>query len=305
MTALSVCICTSGREAELERCLRSIAAGSARPAAVYVSDDSHSHRIERLCAEHGADYAKGPARGLCANRNSVISPVETSHVSLIDDDAVFGGDFIRDAIALLPELGPREIVSGRTRERTGLVGPVRTTYLGFFTAATPDTATCIHLNANVLPRFAFDLARFDERIEYGNEDIELLAHLATHGFTIRFAAQLVNTHLPPNDARVRAERRRQEGRARYYVSLRLRAYRHARPRAAQTAYTAIAAAHALAHAAKTGGSLRAPCEDMAQAWRWLGNSSAGSQSRFSRPGSWAGHDREVRMEATSGDAPAG
>ena len=263
---VSVCICTAGRVHELERCLESIRDSSAQPAAVYISDDSHSSEIAALGAKYDVHYSLGPARGLCANRNSVVAQAATSHVTLIDDDGVFGPNFIRDAIALLPTLTAAEIVSGTVIDGDRRIGPTTTTYLGFFTATSAQRVTSFNLNANLIPRGAFDLAAFDERIEFGYEDMDLAAGLMAHGFVITYMPHLANFHLPPGDVASPKRREREVERARYLVALKRRSYRHRRPRIAQACYALAAGVHSVAHAAKTRASLVEPIHDMAHAW---------------------------------------
>lgn len=265
--AITVCICTIGRLDELERCLASIRAGTAQPAAIIVSDDSRSSGVAALCDRFGAIYRDGPARGLCANRNRVVAAVQTSHVTLIDDDCVFGVDFIRDATALLPSLGPCEIVAGTLVDRSVRLSPTRATYLGFFSGTTPACAQCFHVCANVLPHSAFATAEFDERIEYGYEDMDFSAQLLKKGFSIRCAPELETCHLPRDEPEVTAVRVRQEQRARFLVALKLRSYRHVRPASAKAVFAVIATAHAVAHAARARSSLVTPFHDMAFAWR--------------------------------------
>jgi hypothetical protein len=196
-----------------------------------------------------------------------MANVQTSHVSLIDDDGVFGADFIRAATALLHDLGPSEMVTGTLVEGSVVGEPARATYLGFFAGTSPARARSFHLNANVLPVSAFAHARFDERIEYGYEDMDVAEQLLAQGFTVRCEPELENRHLPPDDAAVKATRVRQERRARFLVALKLRYYRHTRPAPAEAGFVVIATAHAVAHAVRARTSLLAPFEDMAFAWR--------------------------------------
>ena len=282
--AITVCICTIGRLDELGRCLTSIRAGTAQPAAIIVSDDSQSSEVAALCARFGATYQDGPARGLCANRNHVVARVQTSHVTLIDDDAVFGVDFIRDATALLASLGPQEIVTGTLVDGSFRLGPSRPTYLGFFSGTVPARTQCFHLNANVLPHSAFAMAGFDERIEYGYEDMDFAAQLLRKGFVIRCVPELENRHLPGDEPDVRATRVRQERRARFLVALKLRSYRHVRPAPAQAGFAVIATAHAVAHAARAGKSLLTPFLDMAFAWRTARRRGGSGSERSIRAG---------------------
>ncbi len=267
---LSLCICTSGRPAELRRCLESIAHGTRLPLEAIVSDDSREEGIAQsirdVCdAFDFVRYVEGPRRGLCANRNRVISEARGTHVSLLDDDATVGHEFVEGAIAAAAA-HVEAIISGSVSESgSPPLPPTNPTSLGHFgrPVSPGERLENLQLNCNVIPREAFDVATFDETIGYGYEDTDLCAQLIAAGFRIVHVPELVNAHLPPAPLKVGQERYWQAERARFYTSLRKR-LRWQRNWPGAAAFMAIAPAHFAIHALKR----RRP--DLALAsWWWV------------------------------------
>jgi len=224
---LTICICTSGRPAVLERCLASIAVGRVLPREVIVSNDGKQTDLITGVRDISKKYAwvryvEGPRRGLCANRNHVIRQATTSHVSLIDDDGVVSVDFVERALAAIAA-HPDKIITGDViEEGIGRCPPTNPRFLGHFGrhVRPGERLANIHLNCNVFPRVMFDDASFDESIEYGYEDTDLCAQLLAKGYEILYVPELVNEHKPPNRIELRVTRRWQLERARFYVTIR-------------------------------------------------------------------------------------
>lgn len=252
--SLGILICTINRPRVLQRCLSSIAAGRVQPHEIIVSDDSPDGReTAAVCSAFPAvRYVVGPRRGLCANRNAVIRHAGADFVSLLDDDAVVSVDFVGLALAIIRTLPPRTLVTGTVIEDGQPVVPGKTSFLGFFAAATDGQIRNINLNSNLLPRSAFERARFDEMISYGYEDMDVCTRLLSQGYAIRHEASLINTHLPPpRTATVDRERFAMAGRARFYTSVkRYLLYERDLPRL--LAFIFLAPVHRALHAAKTG-----------------------------------------------------
>jgi glycosyltransferase involved in cell wall biosynthesis len=227
--SLSICICTSGRPEVLRRCLASIAAGSRLPDDVIVSDDSPTKEqrdeVRRVVAAFSfARYTQGPAKGLCANRNHVIVAATTSHISLLDDDAVVGHEFVESAVRAIAS-EPAAVFSGDVLEdgvtHTPPSNPTAWGHFGAFPAAGTPLRN-VQLNSNVFPRRAFADAAFDERLVYGYEDTDLCDRLVRVGWRIERRPELLNTHLPPLP---RGDRGWLAERERFAVLLRLRSGR--------------------------------------------------------------------------------
>lgn len=248
--SLSICICTSGRPEALRRCLESIYSGQLLPDEIIVSDDSHiSTKIQAICREFPfARYLHGPQRGLCANRNAVVAASFGDYISLMDDDAVVGPDFFRLASELASRMSLKTILTGDVLEDGNyLIPPSNPSFWGHFGSPVRGRYENINLNCNIFPRTAFEVARFDEAIAYGYEDMDLCAHLLAAGYQISYHPELVNSHLPPpKDATTLGLQRRQSERARYYTSLKRYLIWQRNPLKA-LAYSALAPLHRAAH----------------------------------------------------------
>jgi glycosyltransferase involved in cell wall biosynthesis len=249
---LTICICTMSRPATLKRCLESIYAGSVIPAAVIVSDDSTDETVNQEIRSLFplVSFVEGPRRGLCANRNHVIRYAETDYVSLLDDDAVVGDQFVAQVVALLPKLADREIVTGDLIETDTLVTLKNASFWGYFTGDPSRRNETIHLNSNAFPRKAFEEVQFDEDIAYGYEDMDVCSHLLSLGYRIRHEPSLVNRHLPPKmDAPTFRARERLQERARFYTSVK-RYFKWERNWIKGIAYLLLAPLHRAAHDVK-------------------------------------------------------
>ncbi len=251
---LGILICTMNRPEILRRCLAAIAAGQAMPSEIIVCDDGDDgQQAASVCAEYpGVRWLRGPRRGLCANRNLVISAATSDFISLLDDDAVVSPDFVARALPIIACLPPRTIVTGTVIETDHPVIAGNATFLGFFGRKSAGHYENINLNCNLLPRSAFADARFDEAILYGYEDMDLCARLLSRGYTIRLEPTLVNTHLPPPRSAVADSARfLLRERARFYTSVKRHMLWQRNP-AKLLAYTLLAPVHRLLHAIKTG-----------------------------------------------------
>jgi GT2 family glycosyltransferase len=252
--SLTLCICTVDRVDILRRCLESILKGSEQPEAVLVSDDSaDGTEAAMVCREfEGVTYIQGPRRGLCANRNWVIRHATTTHVSLLDDDAMVSQSFVRDAKALISECADNVIITGIVDEAESQLIPFNPSFLGHFSKPPKDRFENVNLNCNVFPRRAFEHASFDEAIVFGYEDMDICSHLLFLGFQIRFESRLQNTHLPPKktSSRLKTQFIRTE-RARFYTSVK-RYMLWNRNYFVLMAYLLIAPAHRALHAVKAG-----------------------------------------------------
>lgn len=261
---LTICICTVDRPDPLRACLQSIASGELRPDQVLVSDDSRSPQAtEAVCSAFDfVTYLEGPRRGLCANRNSVIARATSTHVSLVDDDAVVGPDFVSRAIDHANNDVGRVIVTGSVLEGgTRLVLPGASDFCGHFTYGPRERTwwnrlsgrfETIHLNSNLFPRAAFDVAQFDELIQFGFEDMDLCSHLLAQGYRIEWDPKMINSHYPPPRTEPASWMRwRNWTRARYYTSLKRYFLWSRRPHLG-LAYLLIAPVKIVLHSAKVG-----------------------------------------------------
>ncbi len=252
--SLAICICAMDRAEVLRRCLDSIINGSRQPDTILVSDDSAGgDEVAAVCREYaGVTYLEGPRRGICANRNRVVRQATTTHVSLVDDDAVLSESFVEESKKIIAGHADNVILTGFVLEDNHRFMPQNPTFLGHFRKPPKGEFETINLNCNVFPRRAFDVACFDEAIGFGYEDMDLCSHLLFAGYRIQFEPMLQNAHIPPQKTRtgLRARFLRTE-RARFYTSVK----RHMLWRksyVALSAYLVLAPTHRALVAVKAG-----------------------------------------------------
>jgi glycosyltransferase involved in cell wall biosynthesis/GT2 family glycosyltransferase len=249
---LSVCICTANRPDVLRRCLLSIADGENLPFEVVVGDDSlDGSETATVCRDFPfVRYVRGPRRGLCANRNVVIAAARGDYLSLLDDDGEVQPSFVKLASRLIATADGRTIFTGDVLEDgVKRVAPSNPNFWGEFLRPLSAGGRCetVQLNCNVFPRSAFTTARFDERIVYGYEDMDLCQQMLAEGHRIEYRPELANLHLPPpKSADVKRTQHQQAERARYYTSLKRYALWQSKPGRAFL-YAALAPLHQAAH----------------------------------------------------------
>ncbi len=89
---ISVGLVTRNRADSLVSTLESLRRQSAQPFEVIVSDDSDENKAaetEAVAGRFGCRYARGPRRGLYANRNSIARLCQGTHLRTMDDDHMF------------------------------------------------------------------------------------------------------------------------------------------------------------------------------------------------------------------------
>jgi glycosyltransferase involved in cell wall biosynthesis len=229
---------------------------------VIVSNDRPGVLACRKAAETwGAQYVESSTPGLCVNRNNAVSHATGQFIMLLDDDAILHPAALAALRGAVSVESPLQILTGAVDERDHIAGRSEASYLGFFRPAVRPVM--INLNANLFPRSAFELARFDEAIEYGYEDMDLLFNLASRGYRVRFVEGFANTHWPPPaPSRPIAPVRR----ARFYVGIRRRLTWQRRPLGA-AAFIGVATAHGLLAAVRAGTAPHDVVRDMRWALR--------------------------------------
>jgi glycosyltransferase involved in cell wall biosynthesis len=202
MVTVSLCVCTRDRPADLERCLSSVAAGSQLPESVIVSDDGKLPADARAIVSSLGEpfvYVPGPRKGLSANRNNCIRFVSSSHVAFTDDDVVVPGAFVSSLVAAA-HASEDAIVTGWERKlHAGAhvrITPHDADFWGLQRKTVRGSPRSIVINATVFPRRLFDRIRFDERLQYGSEEIDIAQHAAAIGTEIRFDEALWVDHRP-------------------------------------------------------------------------------------------------------------
>jgi GT2 family glycosyltransferase len=113
---VSVAICTLGRPA-LARCLRSLAAGSARPVEVVVVDQSPNASArpvtEGLEGLPNVRHVAHTPTGLGAGQNEAVRRTSSPIVAVLDDDCVADEQWIAQVARLLAPGSALDVVGGR------------------------------------------------------------------------------------------------------------------------------------------------------------------------------------------------
>ena len=203
---VSICICTRNRPAELLRCLESLRESSHPVDETVVSDDSTDERTaEMLRGEPAVSsliYVRGPKRGLGANRNRALGAASGDYILFLDDDACLGREFVDRALAVARtqnELGcDRIVVSGCENNRGEIVRAHDQSFLGFQNVPyqTRTGLNTIVINSTLFPKTLFSAVKFDERLVYGCDEVDVALQAVRHGFRIVHSDDAINFHYP-------------------------------------------------------------------------------------------------------------
>lgn len=202
---ISICICTRNRPEPLTRCLASILESSYPVAQTIISDDSTDDRTRRLVNEQftWTVYLDGPRRGLGANRNHAVSVATGDRVLFMDDDACLGKEFLERSVKALSQNGgadgQRLIVSGCTAENGRLLRAHDQSFLGYQRVVyrPEQRLKTIAITSTLFPRGLFATARFDERLYYGYDEVDIASQALARGYAIVQCDAAVNDHYPP------------------------------------------------------------------------------------------------------------
>ncbi|MEG3435920.1 glycosyltransferase [Pannus brasiliensis CCIBt3594] len=199
---LGLCICTMNRPEELENCLQSIFRGEELPDGILVSDDSPDGTATRAVVSRYPDaiYREGPRRGLGANRNACIQHASADYLLFLDDDTRVSPDFPRTAREAIASAEPNTVITGyeikHERESARKVTPHNLDFWGFQRLPVEGEYRSIVINATIFPRSLFGVARFDERLRYGSEEIDMAHHAVSLGYRIVYDDRLHVHHYP-------------------------------------------------------------------------------------------------------------
>jgi glycosyltransferase involved in cell wall biosynthesis len=200
----SVCICTRDRPEELGRALASAIASRPPTHQIVVADDSDGGESERLVRGQDADitYVRGPRTGLGANRNAAIDAAEGDFLLFLDDDAVLGESYLATMEAKLETVPPaqrsRTILAGTELNRGRTVVPNEQDLLGFQSRPyrQGEELRTVVINAALFPRGLFDQVRFDPRLKYGLDEVDLTTQAVARGYRIVPCFEASNSHFP-------------------------------------------------------------------------------------------------------------
>ncbi len=270
---VTVCITTRNRPDDLAECLKSIAASSVRVAETIVSDDSTDARTRELVAVQFPDvkYVEGPRLGLGPNRNSAIAAASGEWILFLDDDARLGEEFLATlAPVVAARRGQRIIFSGIEQQDKGPIFPRGQDFLGFQTRpyGARDALDTLIINAALFPADLLRKIRFDPRLVYGYDEVDIAARARALGWEILLCPEAVNYHYPSPKNRDYYQPHTET--ARIYVTFKTYFAAQRRP-AKAVAFLGLSLAHSIAHhlRRKASGGPPAAIALHRQAWRLI------------------------------------
>jgi len=199
---VTVCVCTRNRPEELRRCLESIGRSRLRVDETVVSDDSTDNRTAEMLRVDPRDtvYIEGPRTGLGANRNRALRAAKSDYILFLDDDACLGEEFLERALARATAHADnaRTIVTGCENNHGVIVRAHAQSFLGFQEVPYRSDAglKTIVINSTLFPRSLFEVARFDEKLVYGYDEVDIASQAVRHGYRIVQSDDAVNFHYP-------------------------------------------------------------------------------------------------------------
>jgi len=202
---VSVCICTRNRPQELSKALHSVELSTYPAFEVIVSDDSTNDETKSLIISHfpTVKYLDGPRKGLGANRNNILKAVTGSQVLFIDDDVILNENFLELVCNKLAKLAEQEnldklIISGIENKNGQLVFPGEQSFVGWQNVSYKegDTIKTVVINSAVFPASLFRNTLFDEKLVYGNDEVDLTTRAIEKGFKIILLPEAINFHFP-------------------------------------------------------------------------------------------------------------
>ncbi|MBE9029537.1 glycosyltransferase family 2 protein [filamentous cyanobacterium LEGE 11480] len=199
---ISLCICTYNRPVDLDKCLSSVYAAHPRPNEVIVSDDSaDAQPAQAVVARYpGVIYQRGPSQGLGANRNACLRAVTQDYVLFIDDDVCVEPDFFARAVSVLASLPERTIVTGyelnHRSEPVCKVTPHNPDFWGFQHVLPLGDYHALVINSTFFPAALFESIKFDEKLRYGSDEIDVARHAISCGYRIQYSEDLYVHHYP-------------------------------------------------------------------------------------------------------------
>lgn len=202
---VSVCICTRNRPEELSKALKSVERSTYPAFEVIVSDDSTNDETRMLVTAQfpAVTFLEGPRKGLGANRNNALKAVTGSHVLFIDDDVVLNENFLEIVRNRLAKQAEQEsidkvIISGIENKNGQLVFPGDQSFVGWQNVPYKegDTIRTVVINSAVFPVSVFRDTLFDEKLVYGNDEVDFTTRATMKGFKIILIPEAINFHYP-------------------------------------------------------------------------------------------------------------
>jgi hypothetical protein len=187
--AVTACIPTFQRAAELAQTIRALLAGTAVPGTILVSegsgDEAARAEVERMIAsptppaDLDTRLLPPPPNGLMnGNRNWLLGHVDTEFALLVDDDVDIAPEFVADALERIQRDDALAVVSGISRLHPH---PVWLRHRGFLRPALPGEPIAITLAASLWRTDVFRSLWLDEALAYGAEEGETALRLYARG----------------------------------------------------------------------------------------------------------------------------
>jgi GT2 family glycosyltransferase len=202
---VSICICTRNRPEDLRQALKSVEVSTYPAFEVIVSDDSTNGETKELVTSDfpKVKYLEGPRKGLGANRNNALKAVTGSHILFIDDDVILNETFLKHVKDRLSHLAQGEpidkiVISGIENKNGELIFPGDQSFVGWQNVLYKegDTIKTVVINSAVFPVSIFKETLFDERLVYGNDEVDFTTRAVEKGFKIILLPEAVNFHYP-------------------------------------------------------------------------------------------------------------
>jgi GT2 family glycosyltransferase len=202
---ISVCICTRNRPEDLSKAIKSVEFSTYPAHEIIVSDDSTNDNIKILIASNfpNVKYLDGPRKGLGANRNNALQLVTGSHVLFIDDDVILNENFLEIVCNKLTEYAIHKtvdnvIISGIENKNGQLVFPGEQSFLGYQNVSYKegDRIRTVVINSAIFPINLFKDTLFDEKLVYGNDEVDLTTRATQKGFEVILCPEAINFHYP-------------------------------------------------------------------------------------------------------------
>jgi glycosyltransferase involved in cell wall biosynthesis len=257
--AATICICTRDRPQALTATLASIERSEHQVSSVVVSDDGLSPDTRAVATRSSlpVTFTTGPRQGLAANRNHALSLVETPFLVYLDDDCHFSATFLTAAFRCMAAgekihgLG-HVVVTGRERRLGSIIEASDQSFCGFQKKPyrPDDNLRSIVINSTVFPTALVRSLKFDERLRYGYEEVELATRIVASGATIVGCSTAVNDHFPSGIGR--ADYEYDATVSRLYATWKRYAFTERR-RARAVAFVAVAPTHAIMSGLKSRG----------------------------------------------------
>jgi GT2 family glycosyltransferase len=240
------------------RALRSIGDSSVPPAGVIVSDDGDEARTQQVLDEisPAALWVRGPRRGLGPNRNRAVAAARSRYVLFLDDDAELSPTYLATVSEVLTSqplrMLDRTIVTGRECCDGYLIVATDQDFLGYQRRPYTNRAQLktVVINSTVFPRSLFDTIRFDPRLWYGYDEVDIATRAVAAGYTIIECPNAINLHRPSAIGRTEYDSHREA--ARLYVTAKRRLFVERR-RVLGAVFLPAAAVHMLISGLRRGG----------------------------------------------------